>query len=188
MPIKSPSGDRSVTGDFVYTGRHCGRDPDGVFGHGIDVILTPVGILAKQTSFRRAGRSRDGCGKWGGIDVASCPVRSNRSRSKTQMVFVYVVFATGVLLQFFIGSTEHPGPRIRERSRVELRVLDHSLDMKMIDVRPCPAFNHVQGVAVWVGVFVYPHSLILEPNRVDYQRVPFPSAQSLAEERRIRVV
>src|SRR4029434_7264247 len=53
---------------------------------------------------------------------------------------------------------------------------------------PRPPLDDVQRVAVRVGVLVDPDLLVLEPDRIDDERVTLPAAQLLTEERRIGIV
>src|SRR5207247_1777613 len=66
------------------------------------------------------------------IEIAACTVRPYRSRAEPEMVFVHVVFAAGVLLQFLGGWAEHPRPRVFEWPGIKLRILDERLDVDVI--------------------------------------------------------
>jgi len=54
-----------------------------------------------------------------------------------------VVFAARVFLQLFVWCAEHPRSRVRERPRVELRILDQGLDVNVVVVRPGPPLDDV---------------------------------------------
>ena len=99
-----------------------------------------------------------------------------------------VVLAAGVFLNFLVRLSEHPRSRVRERSRVELRVLDQGLNVNVVGIRPRPLFDDMQRVVVRVGVLVDPDLLLFEADRIDHERVALPFTQLFSEERRIGVV
>src|SRR5215813_9950281 len=58
----------------------------------------------------------------------------------------------------------------------------------MIGVGSGPSLDNVERVAVGIRVFIDPDLLVLEPDRVDHQRVPFPTPNLLAKKRRVRII
>ena len=85
---------------------------------------------------------------------------------------------------FLTGLSEHPRSAVGEGPRVELRIFNQRVHVDVVAVRPRPALDNVQGVAVWIGILVDPHLFVLEADRVDDQGVAFPAANLLAKERR----
>ena len=90
-------------------------------------------------------------------------------------------------MQLVFGTTRDPCARVVEWLRIKLGIVDQRLDVKVIRIRACPAFHHMQRVAMGIGVLIDPDLLILEADRVDDQRVAFPMAQFFTEEGRIGI-
>ena len=99
-----------------------------------------------------------------------------------------VVLAARVLLNLLIWFAEDPRSRVRERLRVELRIFDERFDMNVVGIGPGPPLDDMQRIAMRIGVLVDPDLLLFEADRIDDQRVAFPPAKLLAEERWIGIV
>src|SRR5439155_7268220 len=99
------------------------------------------------------------------------------------MFFVYVVFVAREFTHLLVGLPNHPGPRVGEGFRIELRVVNQGFDVNMIRIWPGPPFHNMQGITHWMGVLVDPDLLILKSYGVYNQRVPLPMAKLLAEKR-----
>ncbi len=95
----------------------------------------PRGLKPRSTLLRRCRRARKRRRQRRRIDVAARAVRTNRAGSETEVRRVDVVLAARVFLDLFVGLPEHPGPRVGERSRVELRILDQRVDVDVVGVR-----------------------------------------------------
>src|SRR4029453_14332838 len=65
---------------------------------------------------------------------------------------------------------------------------DQRLDVDVVGIGSRPTLNDVQRVAMRVGVLVDPDLLLFEADGVDDERVSLPTAQLLAEKRRIGIV
>ena len=106
---------------------------------------------------------------------------------KPKMVAVDVVLAARVFVNLFVGLSGDPGSGVGERAGVELRVFDQRFDVDVVGVGAGPALDDVQGVAMRAAVFVGPDLRVFEADGIDHQRVAFPMAEFLAEERRVGI-
>src|SRR5262249_12100687 len=122
------------------------------------------------------------------IDIAARAVGTDPAGTEAEVRLIDVVLAARVLVEPLVWLAEDPRPRVVKRLRVELRILDERVDVDMLGVGARPSLHDMQRVAVGVGVLVDPDLLVLEPDRVDHERVAFPAPDFLAKERRIRVV
>jgi hypothetical protein len=68
-----------------------------------------------------------------------------------------------------------------DRLRVELRIFDQQFQVKMAEIGTGPTLHNVPSVADWIGVLVRPSIGVLEPDRVDDERIAVPASNLFAE-------
>src|SRR5262245_37138062 len=73
------------------------------------------------------------------------------------------------------------------RFRIGLRVVDRYSDLQSLSVDPAVSFSEMHHVAVRIAIEIQPW-YVVEPDGVDDERVPFPSANRVAHPRWIRIV
>ena len=102
-------------------------------------------------------------------------------------IAVHIVFIACEFKKFFARRHQCENPRKRPWLCVELWIFHRHFVRQMIRIRPRSPLDHVHRVAMRVRVIVDPAQLVLEPNRVDYQRVPLPMADSISKKGRLKI-
>src|ERR1700735_4634553 len=94
--------------------------------------------------------------------------------------YINIVFGAGLLARL-PPRRKDPAPLEVDRLRVELLIFDQQLQVKMAEIRTGPTFHDVPTVADWIGILVRPGIGVLEPDRIDEERLAVPAFYRFAE-------
>src|ERR1700691_3722301 len=108
------------------------------------------------------------------VNVPARSIRTNRTWTESQVLSIHSVFGARIFSQPLAWISRFPGSRISERLGIAPRIFDGGVHVYMLRVGPCPAFDHVQRVAMRAAVFIGPHLGVFESDGINHECVAIP--------------